>query len=64
MRSVDDLKLEDRDLDSLYKVPDGLESPYSDMEKIGNALLPIDRAHILSEELLRQASERGYRAGS
>ena len=64
MRSVADLKLEDRDLDSLYKVPDGLGSPHSDMEKIGNALLPIDRAHILSEELLRQASERGYCAGS
>ena len=55
--------LEDHGLETLHKVPYGLRSPYPDVENNGNALLPLDRAHILSDELFKQASERGYRVG-
>ena len=59
-----DIELEDRGPETLPKVPDKLISPHPDMEETSNALPPLDRAHILSDELLKWASERGYRTGS
>ena len=45
-------ELDDRGLETLHKVPDGLRSSHVDVEKASNALLPSDRAHILRDELL------------
>ena len=46
------IELKDHGPEMLHKVPDGLESPHPNVKKTGNALLPLDRAHILSDKLL------------
>ena len=51
------IELEDRGPEPLHKVPNGLGSPHPDVEKTSKALLRPDQAHILSDELLKQASK-------
>ena len=55
-----DIELEDRNPETLQKIRNGLRSPHLDVEEIGNALPSLDRAHILSDEILIQTSEREY----
>ena len=55
-----DIELEDRSPKTLHKVPNGLKSHHLDMEETGNALPSLDRAHILSDEILIQTSKGEY----
>ena len=54
------IKLEDRNPKMFQKVLDVLGSPHLDMEKTGSALLSPDLAHVLSDEVFKEAMEGGY----